>query len=209
MMDIPLNVDVYGPNGPIGHSTHIVLNPITEEVTHVVIRENSNNHTERLVPVEEIQETDTDMIRLTCDDAGLSQMETFERIEFIPTTIPYVEASAPVDGYGWPYVVANQETRFVKIVRQQIPPYERDLRRGAHVHARDGRIGQIDEVVVDPETMHLTHLVLREGHLWGQKDVMIPVDEIETIEENNIYLKLDKQSVEALPTFPVHRHSQH
>ena len=86
-MDIPLNVDVYGPNGPIGHSTHIVLNPITEEVTHVVIRENFNNHTERLVPVEEIQETDTDMIRLTCDDAGLSQMETFERIEFIDKAI--------------------------------------------------------------------------------------------------------------------------
>ena len=67
----------------------------------------------------------------------------------------------------------------------------------------------IDEVVVDRETMHLTHLVLREGHLWGQKDVMIPVDEIENIEENNVYLKLDKQSVAALPTFPVHRHIQH
>ena len=208
-MDIPLNVDVYGLNGRIGRSTHIIINPITEEVTHVVVRESFDDHTERLVPVEEIQESDSNMIRLACNDTGLSQMEVFEKVEFMPTTIPIMEASAPTNGYSWPYIVAKQETRFVKIVQRHIPPYERGLRRGAQVHARDGRIGQIDEVVVDPETMHLTHLVLREGHLWGQKDVMIPVDEIENIEENNIYLKLDKQNIEALPTFPVHRHSQH
>ncbi|MCB9419883.1 MAG: PRC-barrel domain-containing protein [Ardenticatenaceae bacterium] len=208
-MDIPLNVDVYGPNGPIGHSTHIILNPITEEVTHVVVQEDFNNHAERLVPVEDIQESDTDMIRLTCNNIGLSRMEIFEKVEFMPTTLPVMEASAPTNGYNWPYIVAKNETRFVKIVNRHIPPYERGLRRGANVYASNGRIGQIDEVVVDRKTMHLTHLVLREGHLWGQKDIMIPVDEIENIEENNIYLKLDKKSVEALPTFPVHRHRQH
>jgi uncharacterized protein YrrD len=208
-MDIPLNVDVYGPNGRIGRSTYIILNPVTEEVTHVVVRENFNNHTERLVPMTDIQSSDTNMIRLACNKTGLSQMEPFEEVEFMPTTIPIIEASIPSDGFAWPYVVAKQERHFVKIVQRHIPPYERDLRRGAHVYARDGRIGQIDEVVVDHETMHLTHLVLREGHLWGQKDVMIPVDEIERIEEGSVYLKLDKQNIEALPAFPVHRHIQH
>lgn len=209
MMDIPLNVDVYGPDGRIGRSTHIILNPVTEEVTHVVVRENFNNHTERLVPVDEIQESDTDMIRLAGNETSLSQMDAFEKVEFMPTTVPMMEASAASNGYAWPYIVAKQEQRFVKIVQRHIPPYERGLRRGAQVHARDGRIGQIDEVVVNRQTMHLTHLVLREGHLWGQKDVMIPVDEIERIEEDNVYLKLDKPSIEALPTFPVHRHIQH
>jgi hypothetical protein len=36
--------------------------------------------------------------------------------------------------------------------------------------------------VVDPKTGHITHLVLREGHLWGQRDVAIPVNAIERIE---------------------------
>ena len=208
-MDIPLNVDVYGLNGRIGHSTHIILNPVTEEVTHVVVRETFNNHTERLVPITEIQNSDTGMICLDCNQAGLSQMEPFEEVEFLPTKIPILDTMTPSNGYAWPYVVAQQEQRFVKIVQRHIPPYERDLRRGAHVHASDGRIGQVDEVVVNPKTMHLTHLVLREGHLWGQKDVMIPVDEIDHIEDDNIYLKIDKRSIEALPTFPVHRHIQH
>lgn len=208
-MDIPLNVDVYGPDGRIGRSTHIILNPVTEEVTHIVIRENFNKHSERLVRVGEIQETDTDMIRLACNETELSHMEVFEELEFMPITVPSSEPLTPINAYAWPYTVPNQEQQLVKIVHRHIPPYERDLRRGAHVHALDGRIGQIDEVVVDHETMHLTHLVLREGHLWGQKDVMIPVDDIERIEEDNVYLKLDKRSVGALPTFPVHRHIQH
>jgi hypothetical protein len=47
--------------------------------------------------------------------------------------------------------------------------------------------------------------VLREGHLWGQKDVTIPVSQIERIEEDAVHLKLDKRSIEALPAIPVRR----
>ena len=36
--------------------------------------------------------------------------------------------------------------------------------------------------VADPQTGHITHLILREGHLWGQRDVVIPVNAIERIE---------------------------
>ena len=138
-------------------------------------------------------------------------MEPFEEVEFISTTNPVTDyrSAAALDAYAWPYVTANEELHFVKMIHRHIPPYKREIRRGAHVHANDGHIGQVDELVVDRETLHITYLVLREGHLLGQKDVMIPVDEIETIDENDIYLRLDKRSIEALPTFPVHRHLQH
>ena len=51
-----------------------------------------------------------------------------------------------------------------------------------------------------PRTTACTHLVLREGHLWGKKDVTIPVDQIDRIEADVIYLKLDKAAVEHLPS---------
>jgi len=47
---------------------------------------------------------------------------------------------------------------------------------------------------------------MREGHLWGQKDVTIPVSEIDHLEENTIYLKLNKKEVEALPSVPINLH---
>lgn len=37
----------------------------------------------------------------------------------------------------------------------------------------------------------ITHLVLRESHLWGQKDVTIPVSEIDRMEDNVVYHKLN------------------
>ena len=57
------------------------------------------------------------------------------------------------------------------------------VRRGSRVRATDGDVGRVDEFLVDRETAHITHLVLREGHLWGQKDVLIPVSEIGQIDE--------------------------
>ena len=50
----------------------------------------------------------------------------------------------------------------------------------------------------------MTHLVMREGHLWGKKDVVIPVSEVDRIEEDTVYLKLSKDEVQALPAIPVH-----
>jgi hypothetical protein len=46
--------------------------------------------------------------------------------------------------------------------------------------------------------------VLREGHMWGQKDVTIPVEQIDHMEKASVYLKLDKRSIGALPTTPVY-----
>ena len=67
-------------------------------------------------------------------------------------------------------------------------------------------VGRVDEFLVDPENDdHITHIVLREGHLWGQKDVTIPISDIERIKENTVYLKIDKRKIEALPTIPVRR----
>ena len=32
----------------------------------------------------------------------------------------------------------------------------------------------MDEFLADPASRQITHLVLREGHLWSQKDVVVP-----------------------------------
>ena len=47
---------------------------------------------------------------------------------------------------------------------------------GASVEATDGQVGRVQEFVIDPQNNRVTHLVLHEGHLWGKKDVTIPLD---------------------------------
>ncbi len=73
------------------------------------------------------------------------------------------------------------------------------------MEASDGHVGRVDEFLIDPDTDNITHLVLREGHLWGKKDVTIPVSQIDHYKENIVYLKLNKQAIDDLPVIPIHR----
>jgi uncharacterized protein YifN (PemK superfamily) len=93
----------------------------------------------------------------------------------------------------------------VPVEHLQIPAGELAVRRGTRVEATDGYVGHVDEFVVNPENGHITHLVMREGHLWGQKDVVIPLSAMGETREDTVFLKLDKHQIESLPTFPVRR----
>ncbi len=104
----------------------------------------------------------------------------------------------------WPYATA-EGPEYVRMERENIPAGERAVRRGARVQATDGDVGHVDEFLVNPDGDLITHLVLREGHLWGRKDVSIPVSAIDLIEEDTVFLSLSKDDVEALPTIPIHR----
>jgi sporulation protein YlmC with PRC-barrel domain len=194
-MDMPLNVEVYCADGLCGHSKEVAMDRETEQVTHLVVKEKHAPYTELLVPIDLVTETTPHVIRLRCAKAELAEMQPFLEVEVIEEKIPhYVPFLMPI---------VTPETRWVTVKREAIPPGEIAVRQGAHVEATDGRVGRLDEFLVDPVTEHVTHLVMREGHLWGQRDVTIPVSEIDRLGENTIYLKLDKDQVEALPSTPI------
>ena len=86
---------------------------------------------------------------------------------------------------------------------EQVPSDELAVHRGSHVEATDGRVGSVDAFIVNPTNSHISHLVLREGHLWNTQDVTIPVSEIDHIESDTVYLKLDMHGVHTLPAVPV------
>ena len=88
---------------------------------------------------------------------------------------------------------------------ERIPQNELAIHRGAQVFATDGEVGRVDEFLIDPDSSAITHLILREGHLWNREEVTIPVSQIEHIEEDEVYLKLDKCAIEALPSIPLRR----
>jgi uncharacterized membrane protein/sporulation protein YlmC with PRC-barrel domain len=77
--------------------------------------------------------------------------------------------------------------------------------RGADVQATDGRVGTVDDLITDPKSGELSHLVLLEGHLWGKKEVTLPLSAIDRVEANTVHLKLDKAAVEQLPAIPYKR----
>ena len=133
-------------------------------------------------------------------------MESFVDYEYIPGDDPLLGFEG--EHYSMhPYVLPDFDDEFsydphyVEIER--VPHGELDIHRGAKVHATDGKVGQVDEFLVSPDDHLISHLVLREGHLWGKKLVTIPVSEIDHFEADQVFLKLDRQAIEQLPSIPV------
>jgi sporulation protein YlmC with PRC-barrel domain len=203
-VDIPIGANVVcaGSETPCGHSTYVILNPLTENITHVVVKPKASPHNERLVPIERVKDCSAVQICLRCTKDELVHMQAFVETEFIREEIPHYYPDATLI---WPMVYPDKEPELLAVEHQQIPLGELAVRRGTEVQARDGRVGRVDEFMADPKTGHITHLIMREGHLWGEKDVTIPVSHIERIEEDTVDLNLHKKDIEALPAIPVHR----
>jgi sporulation protein YlmC with PRC-barrel domain len=207
-MEIPLNVQVECSDGACGRSEFVLIDPVADKVTHLVVKEDSSN-TEYIVPVDFVAETIADTIRLRCTKAKLEKMHPFIKTKFIEEKVPNSNlASGGTYGLGSYYYlpyVKSETPIYEAVEHQQIPPGELAVSRGTRVEATDGYVGQVDEFVVNPKNGHITHLVMREGHLWGQKDVIIPISAIRNTHMDTVFLKLDKHQIEALPTFPLKR----
>jgi sporulation protein YlmC with PRC-barrel domain len=198
-MDIPIDVEVKCCGRNCGRSTHIVLNPVTKEITHLVVKQRAFPRTERLVPIALMVESTPRMIRLRCDAPDLDAMDEFIETEFIRFEEPHMVGGPFM---MWPYTYTTEE--YIPHDYERIPVGELAIRRGARVVARDGKAGRVDEFVVDQSSEHITHLVMREGNLWGQHDVTIPVSYIARIDGDAVYLNIDKASIAALPVVPIH-----
>lgn len=61
----------------------------------------------------------------------------------------------------------------------------------------------MDGSLIAAQDRRITHLVLREGHIGGRKDVLIPVDQIARLEEQTVHRKLSKRDTGALPATPL------
>jgi sporulation protein YlmC with PRC-barrel domain len=112
---------------------------------------------------------------------------------------------------SWPYYVgmggmgmgassqAPMDAGPLTTSRDRVPVGEVEVRRGEHVHATDGAIGRVQGLVVDPGDHHVTHVLLDQGHLWGQKRVAIPILAVTSVEDG-VRLNLTKAAVRDLPT---------
>jgi sporulation protein YlmC with PRC-barrel domain len=209
-MEIPLNAQVECTDGVCGRSVFVLINPVTDQVTHLVVKEDSSPNTEYIVPVDVVTGTITDTIQLSCSKAELEKMDPFIKTEFVEEKVS--EKSVRYGGglyqassfFYMPYVTPGM-TAQAPVEHRQIPPGELAVRRGTRVEATDGYVGHVDEFVVDPKNCHITHLVMREGHLWGQKEVIIPLSTMGDTREDTVFLTINKQQIESLPTFPLHR----
>jgi hypothetical protein len=73
--DLPTKAEVHCSDGAAGRSTYVIVNPINRQMTHLVVKSSWPPFHEYLVPVDQVEETTPDLIRLKCTRNDLSMME--------------------------------------------------------------------------------------------------------------------------------------
>lgn len=201
-MDIPIDAEAVCSDGACGRSTYVILNPKTRQVTHLVVKEKGFPFTERLVSVDQVTETSPHRIRLRCSREEFAQLDHFIGHEYFPGTKP-THPYAPHEYMLWPFLIPEVPL-LPPLEQERVPPGELAVRRNARVEASDGPLGHVEGFLLDTEGC-VTHMVLRKGHFLGQKDIAIPISQIDRIEEDTVFLKLDKHGVEKLEPIPARR----
>jgi uncharacterized membrane protein/sporulation protein YlmC with PRC-barrel domain len=206
MIDLPMRAEVQCSDGAAGRSTYVIFNPNNHRLTNLVVKSDRPPFDEYLVPVDQVEETTPDRIKLKCTRKDLYEMEPFECEQYIRTKLPeYLEFPYYYPGIG---INTREVDTFIPVKLWNIPPSEMAVRRGAQVEATDGTVGQVEELLINSNNMQVTHLVLLERHLLEHREITIPVSQIERVYDDKVYLKLDRQSVEQLPTTPIQRWPQ-
>jgi sporulation protein YlmC with PRC-barrel domain len=178
-------------DGACGQVIRVVVNPVGLTVTHLVVgpKHAHGHHIHRLVPVD-LTEITTDGIRLSCTKAEFDELKPAEETHF-------------EEIWNHPEYEPDQVWRRRRTVTyDSVPIGEVQVRRGEHVHATDGNIGQVEGLVIDPDNHQVTHVLLQEGHVWGRKEVAIPIEAVTRVEAG-IRLNLSKRQVEDLPPVAI------
>lgn len=218
--------EVVCSDGACGQLRRVVVNPVARALTHLVVEPKSYEATGRLVPIDLVDSAGEE-IRLRCSTSEFGALEEAEESHLIPgaagqwgygqgqmLSLPYFPLGMGVGGMGIGGMggmgmggmgmgMGGLGMRGMGIgprvtTEDNVPEGEVEVRRGEAVHATDGTVGRIHGFVIDPTDHHITHVLLDEGHLWGKKQVAIPISAVKDVDDG-VRLSLTKEDVGELP----------
>jgi sporulation protein YlmC with PRC-barrel domain len=205
--EFSIGSEVTCSDGVCGDLRRVVVDPVARALTHLVVEPRHGRGVGHLVPVDLVAAT-TEGIQLRCTRSEFAALPDAEETRFLPgargewaygqehlLSWPYfglhlgaIGAMGGMDPSAGPEVITFD----------RVPAGEVEVRRGEHVHATDGTVGRVRGLVIDPRDHHMTHVLLDEGHLWGQKRVAIPISAVTGVEDG-VRLSLTKHEVRDLP----------
>ncbi|MDQ2845909.1 MAG: hypothetical protein M3Y77_06080 [Actinomycetota bacterium] len=150
---------------------------------------------------------------LSCDAAGFKELRPAVESEFIAASLDE-SGYGPEETYLWPNYglsAGGMGTPGFRlsarafngnvghdVLSDQVPLEDVELRRGSRVIATDGPIGHLHGLIINQADAHITHLLLQHGHLWGHREVAIPLHCVTTM-TGDIRLNVSKSEVAELP----------
>jgi sporulation protein YlmC with PRC-barrel domain len=201
----------------VGELADVIIDPVKKRVTHLVVKPHDHGPGEsRLVSIELAEAGDHGQeisLRCTAEEVrALPNVEDFAYLRLGEEAVsdpdwdvgvtdvlalPYFESVGVVD-----YAAYEQN---VGVIYDRVPKGEVEIRRSSSVISAEGSyVGDVDGFLVD-EDDQITHFVLERGHLWGRREVTVPISAVTKVESDTVTLGLSTDEIGALPAHRVHR----
>lgn len=199
----------------VGTVDRVVLDPKTNEVSHIVVREGWLFAEDKLVPITAIDRAAGERIELKSDVENFDELPLFQEAHYVtPGEIPedrqpdgeasqlywYPPAGAAWSGYYTSYY-GYPLSPYVHYMEQNIPEGTVGLKEGAQVVSLDGHnVGRVERVFTNDELHRATHLLITEGWFFQEKR-LIPVDWVVAVGEYEIRLSVKANTLEQVPEY--------
>jgi len=198
---------VCGPDGQeLGEINRYVLDPSTNEVTHIVIRGGGQLPQDRLVPFDRLREGEGGRLVLDEDLRDFDRLPLFEETHFIELRHglngcpayywypPYGNSGAPAYGFG-PFGFP------LSLTGQTIPTGTLTLQQGIAVTSSDGeQVGLVKQLLVDESAQQVTHFLVSQD-LSFHEQKLVPVKWVRSVDEDRVHLDVSTQVLEDLPAY--------
>ena len=208
---LELGTPVRCSDGMLGELADLVIDPVRRCVTHLVVRPRHQDTLlgPRLVPID-LSDSGEDgaEIGLRCTLAEAGKLEpvqelTYLRLNEFPVDDPDWDVgvsdvlAAPYYGPASGQLGGPNIPESVAVTYDRIPKDEVEIRRSSAVLSTDGHeLGQVEAFILD-EQDKVTHFVLERGHLWGKREITIPIGKVTQIETDQVTVDLTKDQVGA------------
>lgn len=196
----------------VGTIDRIVIEPETDEVTHLVVQKGFLFTKDKVIPMSLVGPATEDQVTLRENVDDLEKFPDFQESHFISAErgkmpvreprqrIRTVYWYPPIGGFGGyasytipPYVIKTKN----------IPEGTVAITEGANVISKDGEhIGDIERIFTDPVENRATHLLISEG-LFLKEQKLIPTRWLTRVFEHEVHLSVDAELVESLPEYQV------
>jgi sporulation protein YlmC with PRC-barrel domain len=195
---------VSATDGECGELVRVIVDPVAQKLTDLVVAPRHHGGLGRLVPLRLVDSVEDGHVRLNCTVADFGKLDDAQDVQFLPPdadNIGNTHVAYSPHALLWPYyslMLPLGGGHHQPIFSDRIPLDAVEVVRGDAVHALDGLIGSVQGLVIDPSDHHVTHVLLQEGHIWGHKQVAIPIGAATRVGDE-IQVGLTKQQVEDLP----------
>lgn len=191
--------DVLTTDGVAARLTDVIVDPISEHLTHLVVTPPGDHQHARLVPLWLVNTSDTGL-QVELDLRHLRQLQRVLRTDFVrrPKTAVHGAAEVRFRTILSPPYFVDPESPIDLRVREGIPIDDCSLRRGDDVVSSNDRLlGQIVAFLVRDEHIHA--MVVRSGLVGFQNNVVVPIDTIAEILDGMVMLDIDRHQFRRLP----------